>query len=177
MIDTLLHFLEKAERSIVLTTLGLEPKQYVLLTLHRPSNVDNPRIFENILKGLKPIGQQFPIIFPVHPRTRQMIKQFQLDKYFNPINKRNPLPDLSRINLIDPLGYLDFCRLMSKAKLVLSDSGGIQEETTILGVPCMTLRENTERPVTVTEGTNIIVGIVPVHHGLLTKKRYPGLHH
>jgi UDP-N-acetylglucosamine 2-epimerase (non-hydrolysing) len=161
MIDTLLHFLEKAERSPILNALSLEEKEYVLLTLHRPSNVDNLQVFKKILDGLKQIDRQYPIVFPVHPRTRQRIKEFQLDKYFKPLDRKNPLPDLHRIKLIDPLGYLDFCRLMSKAKLVLTDSGGIQEETTILGIPCLTLRENTERPVTVTEGTNTIVGTDP----------------
>jgi UDP-N-acetylglucosamine 2-epimerase (non-hydrolysing) len=161
MIDTLLHFLAKAEHSQILNALGLKDKKYVLLTLHRPSNVDDPQIFKKILEGLRQIDRQFSIVFPVHPRTRQRIKEFQLDKYFEPLNRKNPIPALHRINLIDPLGYLDFCRLMSKAKLVFTDSGGIQEETTILGIPCLTLRENTERPITVTEGTNIIVGTDP----------------
>jgi UDP-N-acetylglucosamine 2-epimerase (non-hydrolysing) len=161
MIDTLMHFRHKAARSAILDSMKLEDKAYILLTLHRPSNVDSPEIFKKILSGLTEISQHLPIIFPSHPRTRKMISKFNLDKYFKYSEAPFPVDHSKGILLVDPLGYLDFLKMMTQAKIVLTDSGGIQEETTILGVPCLTLRENTERPVTVSEGTNIIVGTNP----------------
>jgi UDP-N-acetylglucosamine 2-epimerase (non-hydrolysing) len=153
MIDSLLAFKEKAESSAVLEQLGLRTRaggisDYALLTLHRPSNVDDPDAFLNILAGLDELGHECPIVFPVHPRTRQRIEQFGL----------HPEANGTRIALIDPLGYLDFVAVMKHARLVVTDSGGIQEETTCLGIPCVTVRENTERPVTVEQGTNTIAG-------------------
>jgi UDP-N-acetylglucosamine 2-epimerase (non-hydrolysing) len=148
MIDTLLAHRERAAASRVLDRLGLEPGSYAALTLHRPSNVDDRATLEGIFGALERIAERVPIVFPVHPRTRARMGEFGL----------RPSP---RIRLTDPLGYLDFLRLYSESRLVLTDSGGIQEETTALGVPCLTLRENTERPVTVTEGTNQIVGTDP----------------
>jgi UDP-N-acetylglucosamine 2-epimerase (non-hydrolysing) len=161
MIDTLMHFRHKAARSAILDSMKLADKAYILLTLHRPSNVDSPEIFEKILSGLTEISQHLPIIFPSHPRTRKMISKFNLDKYFK--NPQAPflIDSPKGILLVNPLGYLDFLKMMTQAKIVLTDSGGIQEETTILGVPCLTLRENTERPITVSEGTNCIVGTNP----------------
>jgi len=160
MIDTLLKHLEKARSSPILDRLGLRNDKgsrspFCLLTLHRPSNVDNEQIFRNILEALIEIAQQVPIIFPVHPRTMSRIREFSLEKHFT----RDPVRiDRASIYCIEPLGYLDFLSLMSNARLVLTDSGGIQEETTVLGIPCVTVRENTERPVTVTHGTNLLAG-------------------
>ncbi len=147
MIDTLMAARERAQSSDVLSRLGLEPKAYGLVTLHRPSNVDDPEQLEHLLSVLDDIaGQGTPLVFPVHPRTRARL------------SAQGIALDGDRWLVTDPLGYLDFMRLMSSAKLVLSDSGGIQEETTIVGVRCLTLRDNTERPVTITEGTNLLSG-------------------
>jgi UDP-N-acetylglucosamine 2-epimerase (non-hydrolysing) len=161
MIDTLMHFRHKAARSATLDSMNLTDKAYILLTLHRPANVDSPEIFEKILLGLTEISQHLPIIFPSHPRTRKMISKFDLDKYFKYPEAPFPVDSPKGILLVDPLGYLDFLKMMTQAKIVLTDSGGIQEETTILGVPCLTLRKNTERPITVSDGTNMVVGTDP----------------
>ncbi len=169
MIDTLLKHREKAQQSNILEKMGLINSQfktqnsnlipYGILTLHRPSNVDNKEDFQNILNALEEVGKNIPIIFPAHPRTINRIKEFQVEKYFNFVTKNSTLQIKNfHINCLEPLGYLDFLCLMSHAKLVLTDSGGIQEETTILGIPCVTLRENTERPITITQGTNVVVG-------------------
>ena len=133
---------------------------YAVLTLHRPSNVDHKDTFLNILEALKEISKKIPIIFPAHPRTQNRIKLFSLENYFiNPSTRDYGLSTKhSCIYCIEPLGYLDFLWLMANAKLVLTDSGGIQEETTVLGIPCVTIRENTERPITVKMGTNIVAG-------------------
>ncbi len=149
MIDSLLQQLPKAKQSPILSQLGVKANRYALLTLHRPSNVDNGGTFGQILAALEEITRKIPIVFPIHPRSRKMLEQFG----FGP--KVQQIRDL---RLIDPVGYLDFLSLMQHARLVLTDSGGIQEETTVLGIPCLTLRENTERPVTVTLGTNMLVG-------------------
>jgi UDP-N-acetylglucosamine 2-epimerase (non-hydrolysing) len=160
MIDSLLASLERAEKSAVLDRFGLrsssEPspdniRRYALLTLHRPSNVDNQKTFLSILEGLEELSSSCPILFSAHPRTRKRIEEFGLERFFRASGEAG-------IRLLDPLGYLDFLCLMRHAALVVTDSGGIQEETTCLGVPCVTVRENTERPVTVTCGTNIIAG-------------------
>tara|TARA_Y100000310_G_scaffold274378_1_gene290364 strand:+ start:9660 stop:10793 length:1134 start_codon:yes stop_codon:yes gene_type:complete len=150
MIDTLLNHKEKAENSKILQKLGLEKNNYCALTLHRPSNVDNKEDFENILSILEKIQEKIKIVFPVHPRARKNIQSFGLD---------NKIKDMKNLILTEPLGYLDFLCLMSNSKFVLTDSGGIQEEATVLGVPCITLRKNTERPVTVEQGTNLLVSI------------------
>ncbi len=167
MIDTLLTFQERAQSSSMLGQLGLAgPTQngssgsvdpYALLTLHRPSNVDELENFQNILEGLSELSGELLIIFPVHPRTRKNIEKFGLRQHF----LENGNGARTGIRLIDPLGYIDFLCLMKNARLVLTDSGGIQEETTCLGIPCVTLRENTERPVTVIRGTNIVAGTSP----------------
>ena len=170
MIDTLLKHYEKAKQSNALSHFGLAKglstdycqltTDYCVLTLHRPSNVDNKEVFIDIIEALSAIAKQIPIIFPVHPRTLNRIKEFGLEKYFVFQGHNSQLTTHnSQINYINPLGYLDFLCLMSNAKLVLTDSGGMQEETTVLGIPCVTLRKNTERPVTVTHGTNLVVGI------------------
>ncbi len=160
MIDTLLKHREKAQKIELLQSLGLTDdtftvKDYCLLTLHRPSNVDQRETFKNIMEALVEISRRIKIIFPVHPRTVQRIREFGFDNYF--VFKDSTATN-DRIQCIEPLGYLDFLCLMSNAKLVMTDSGGIQEETTALGIPCVTLRENTERPVTITHGTNVIAG-------------------
>jgi len=123
--------------------------EYGVVTLHRPSNVDDPQVFGKIIDALAEIQKDIKVVFPMHPRTYNNLKS-------NGLGAR--LKDLSDVLLMDPLGYLDFLRLMSKSKIVITDSGGIQEETTILGIPCLTVRENTERPITLTEGTNKLVG-------------------
>ncbi len=152
MIDTLLAHREMAEKSDVLGRLGLEPQTYAALTLHRPATVDHPEVLSGVCDALEEIQQTLPIIFPVHPRTRGRLEQSGL------LKRVEAMPGMK---LTPPLGYLDFLKLMSAAKLVLTDSGGIQEETTVLGVPCLTMRENTERPSTITEGTNQLVGMDP----------------
>ena len=149
MIDSLLGQLKRAESSTVREDLGLTGSDYAVLTLHRPSNVDDPRTFRRILDALEQISRRLPLIFPVHPRTRARLAEF---------NFADRIERATDLRLIEPLGYLDFLRLYSGARLVLTDSGGIQEETTALGIPCLTLRENTERPITVEMGTNTIVG-------------------
>lgn len=160
MIDTLLHHRERARSTGALERLGLAPDAYGLLTLHRPSNVDDEAVFDGLVRGLAEIARDVPLVFPVHPRTR-------------PALDRSPaaraLADNGRLILLDPLGYLDFLALMERARVVLTDSGGIQEETTVLGVPCLTLRENTERPITLELGTNTLVGTDP--HRLVTAWR------
>jgi UDP-N-acetylglucosamine 2-epimerase (non-hydrolysing) len=152
MIDTLVRHRERAEQSRVLDELGLHDRQYAVLTLHRPSNVDDPVVLAKLLDVIEVVLADQPLVFPVHPRTRQKLVQFGLAA------RVAAQPEL---RLVDPLGYLDFLKLVAHARVVLTDSGGIQEETTILGVPCLTLRENTERPVTVELGTNRLVGQQP----------------
>lgn len=149
MIDTLVRLLPAAEAlwPKLSSELNVAEKQYGLVTLHRPSNVDDPVILSNILRALGEISENLPIIFPIHPRTRARIRETGLEMKTD-----------GRLQLTEPIGYLDFLCLQQRAKLVITDSGGIQEETTFLGVPCLTVRENTERPVTVTIGTNILVG-------------------
>ena len=152
MIDTLLKHLELARGLGLTERWELNPRGFATLTLHRPSNVDDPVIFRGILDVLREIGKEIPIIFPIHPRTRKMAKQFGLDKYFSTTEKPRGLW------ITDPLGYLDFLHLNMNAMMVITDSGGLQEETTVLGVPCITLRNNTERPITCEVGTNVMAG-------------------
>ena len=152
MIDTLMQHRQRAAQLDTLASFGLEPRRYALITLHRPGNVDDPKVLEGILGVLLAIQDRLPILFPVHPRTRGTLDRFGLWAR---------MADAPGILLSEPLGYLEFLNLMDNARLVLTDSGGIQEETTILGVPCLTLRPNTERPVTITQGTNLLVGNDP----------------
>ena len=151
MIDSLLDHLKVAERSNIREELAVSEGEYAVTTLHRPSNVDDRATLEGIVHALVEISKRLPIIFPVHPRTRQKLTEFGFDAL---------IAD-SQVRLIEPLGYLDFLRLYSGAKLVLTDSGGLQEETTVLGIPCLTLRENTERPITIEMGSNVLVGVDP----------------
>ncbi len=145
MIDTLLANVERAQNRSVRTDLGL-PDDYGLITMHRPSNVDDPKTLEPLMGALSELAKELPLVFPVHPRTRPALA---------------PWDDSPGLFLVEPQGYLDFLNLEASARLVLTDSGGIQEETTALGVPCLTLRENTERPITILEGTNQLVGTQP----------------
>jgi len=156
MIDTLLSNLEKAKKSSIIIQLQkkgcVNGDDFALLTMHRPSNVDDAKTFSRILDALEVIQKDIPILFPIHPRTRRNLAELGL---------QTRMDSLRDIHLMDPLGYLDFLRLNSCAKIVLTDSGGIQEETTILKVPCITLRENTERPITAEIGSNQVVGTDP----------------
>jgi UDP-N-acetylglucosamine 2-epimerase (non-hydrolysing) len=152
MIDTLLAHRAAARELNVPARFDVAPNHYGLLTLHRPSNVDDPVTFERVIEAVGILSREMPIIFPVHPRTRPMLAQSAAASALVADGSLRP---------VDPLGYVDFLGLMEGSRVVLTDSGGIQEETTILGVPCLTLRENTERPVTVTHGTNQIVGTDP----------------
>lgn len=146
MIDTLLLHRSRAPWPAVRDAFGLEERGYALLTLHRPANVDDAGQFRRILENLRIVAKDMPIVFPAHPRTARRILEAGLEK------------ETSFLRRTEPLGYLEFLAAMDHAALVLTDSGGIQEETTILGVPCFTLRDNTERPITVAEGTNTLVG-------------------
>ena len=152
MIDNLLKFKKITESLNTLNDYGLKSGEYATLTLHRPSNVDSKTTLIGILEALKEISKHIPIVFPIHPRTRKMVEKYGLSHFFSE-NR-----EIQGIWITEPLGYLDFLHLNTYAKMVLTDSGGIQEETTILGVPCITLRENTERPITCVLGTNIVVG-------------------
>jgi UDP-N-acetylglucosamine 2-epimerase (non-hydrolysing) len=152
MIDTLRRHLRSADGAAVMREHGIA-RPFALLTLHRPSNVDDPDALRRIFGALEEVGRDLPIIFPVHPRTVKTLRDFGLGH----LNDRNG----SAVRHIQPLGYLDFLHLQKRAALVLTDSGGIQEEASILGVPCLTLRDNTERPVTITHGTNRLVGTDP----------------
>ncbi len=148
MIDTLLAQLDRAKTLDTVQRLGLTARGYAVLTLHRPSNVDDPARLSELFDVLEEIQQRLPVVFPVHPRTAEAIQSRLGGRTL-------------KLRTTPPLGYLEFLRLMADARLVLTDSGGIQEETTVLGVPCLTLRVNTERPVTVEQGTNRIVGNDP----------------
>jgi UDP-N-acetylglucosamine 2-epimerase (non-hydrolysing) len=153
MIDALRQFLPLAQKSTIGNELGLLDGNgfvpFAVLTLHRPSNVDSMQTLEKLLHAIDAVAEQLPVIFPVHPRTQHRLKDAHVTHH-------------QHLRLIPPIGYLDFLCLLDQSRLVLTDSGGVQEETTALGVPCLTLRENTERPITVTEGTNQLVGQDPV---------------
>ena len=146
MIDTLLRFLPVAGRERIRDRLPIVDRDYAVMTLHRPSNVDEPGTLAGILDVIGEISRRLPVVFPVHPRTRARLAAFGLPT------------DSDQLMLTEPLGYIDFLSLTSNARLILTDSGGLQEESTALGIPCLTMRDSTERPVTVTEGTNEVVG-------------------
>ena len=146
MIDSLMNNLEKTNTTI-LEEIGVKKKKYALITLHRPSNVDEKTTLNEIIEGLKAISEDIKLVFPLHPRTKNKIEEFGLETKWN-----------ENIRITGPLGYLDFLSLTKNARMVITDSGGIQEETTALGIPCLTLRDNTERPITVDQGTNKIIG-------------------
>jgi len=153
MIDSLLAHLDRARRSDILGRLGVEEGRYAVLTLHRASNVDQPASLAALLEAVLLIQQDLPVVFPVHPRTARRLDEFGLGER---------LATARRLKICEPLGYVDFLGLTSRALLVLTDSGGLQEESTVLGIPCLTLRVNTERPVTIAEGTNVLVGTDPM---------------
>lgn len=149
MIDTLFAMRERSGESVILNELGLKKKDYMLITLHRPSNVDGKSTLQNFVEIMEESAADTDLVWPVHPRSRKRAEEFNL---------WDRLQRIDNLHLVEPVGYLDNVCLMDNAKLVLTDSGGIQEETTALGVPCLTARENTERPITITEGTNTLVG-------------------
>lgn len=149
MIDTLLKNVKRAEASTILADHQLTSKQYAVLTLHRPANVDDPQTFGRIIDAMTVIQEDQTVIFPIHPRTRKNLQTFGLSER---------LSGMANFRLIDPLGYLEFLKLMAHASVVLTDSGGIQEETAVLRVPCLTLRDNTERPATLIGAANRLVG-------------------
>ena len=167
MIDTMLRHRDKAKESTILNDLQLYEGHllapYAIVTLHRPSNVDDPQVFSRMLESFLTLSQRMPIIFPAHPRTLKQIQEADLGDYFvdHYTNGPEPWDARVRIRLVPPLGYLDFLQLMSHARVVLTDSGAVQEESTIVGVPCITLRESTERQVTLTHGTNVLAGADP----------------
>ncbi len=150
MIDSLMNFVDKADGSAILNRLGLVEKEYMLVTLHRPSNVDNPDELRELFAMLSRLAERMPIVLPIHPRTKKMLESAD-----------PPIALSEQLNLIGPAGYLEFVGMMKTAGIVVTDSGGIQEETTVLGVPCVTVRENTERPITIEVGTNILAGTDP----------------
>ncbi|WP_138430252.1 non-hydrolyzing UDP-N-acetylglucosamine 2-epimerase [Fodinibius saliphilus] len=152
MIDTLFNMRKRSDESTILGNLGIREKEYVLVTLHRPSNVDQEETLSNFVDILEETSQELPMVWPVHPRSKNNAEKFGLWER---------LQSIDDLHLLEPVGYLDNVNLMSNARLVVTDSGGIQEETTALGVPCLTARENTERPITITEGTNTLVGTDP----------------
>jgi UDP-N-acetylglucosamine 2-epimerase (non-hydrolysing) len=150
MIDSLIRYREKARRLSMIDQFHVKPRAFTLVTLHRPSNVDSREGLEKILTIFEKLSTRTSTIFPVHPRTSKMLEQFGLSRRANAIKN---------LRLTEPIGYLEFLNLMDQAQLVLTDSGGIQEETTFLGIPCLTFRENTERPITVERGTNALCGL------------------
>jgi len=149
MIDTLFMNLERARKLDMLTQFGLEAQNYAVLTMHRPSNLDVEDAFSRITDALVDVSKDIPIVFPIHPRAAKNMEKFNLKSRYD---------SAENLKVIEPLGYLEFMALVCNSKFVLTDSGGLQEETTALGIPCITMRENTERPITVDEGTNTIVG-------------------
>ncbi len=152
MIDTLLKHREKASKMEFPEGLDVTPGNYAVLTLHRPSNVDDRDTLEGILDALATVSEDLPIVFPVHPRTKKMVRRFRLEHYLQNGGGSGGF------RIIEPTGYLNFLHLNMYARMILTDSGGIQEEATVLGVPCITLRFNTERPITCEMGTNVLVG-------------------
>jgi UDP-N-acetylglucosamine 2-epimerase (non-hydrolysing) len=166
MIDTLLSHREKARACHSAQRLGLEG-DYAVITLHRQENVDHPEVLWELIRGITEVANRLPVVFPVHPRTRKRLAE---DKLWS------ALEDNPRIHLVEPMGYLEFLDLLAGSRLALTDSGGLQEETTVLEVPCLTLRGETERPITVTHGTNRVVGvhetgIVEAAHAVLDEKQ------
>lgn len=149
MIDTLFNMRKRSGESTILADLGINEKEFALVTLHRPSNVDQKETLTNFTEVLEQASVDLPVVWPVHPRSRTRAEEFGLWEQ---------LQNIEGLHLLEPIGYQDNVCLMNNARLVLTDSGGIQEETTALGIPCLTARENTERPITITEGTNTLVG-------------------
>lgn len=155
MIDSLCRFLPEADTQTIINDLKIEPQSYVLVTMHRPGNVDSRGTMEKVVSMLGELAVVAPVVFPMHPRTRKNLLECELS------STADGLFDNPNIRIVEPLGYLEFLKLEKEAAVVVTDSGGIQEETTYLGVPCLTVRPNTERPVTITDGTNILIGLKP----------------
>jgi UDP-N-acetylglucosamine 2-epimerase (non-hydrolysing) len=148
MIDSLVYILDKIEQSTILSNLGLQNEEFALMTLHRPSNVDDPKQLSNLIDVIEFICNYIRLVFPIHPRTRKNIEEFGL---------KNKIENIKNLIVTDPLGYIDFVKLMKNSRFVMTDSGGIQEETTFLKIPCITMRTTTERPITCQIGTNRLV--------------------
>ena len=157
MIDTLLEHIDGA---CVPAHLGVTEGKYALLTLHRPSNVDDPESLGRLMRVMGELADRIPVIFPAHPRTQKHLSSLGIEGHLVNLDSLSPVRE-GCVNVLSPLPYLEFIALMKGAGVVLTDSGGIQEETTVLGIPCLTLRENTERPVTIRSGTNVLVGSDP----------------
>jgi UDP-N-acetylglucosamine 2-epimerase (non-hydrolysing) len=170
MIDTLYKHKVKASQLKVMTELGLDKNGYAVMTLHRPANVDNPIVLKGILQVITDISRNrhLPVIFPVHPRTKKMIEKFNLNHYFTGEARTHG------IITCNPLGYLEFLHLVIHSRIALTASGGIQQETTVLGIPCITMRDNTERPITCEMGTNALVGSDPAAILSATEKGLEG---
>lgn len=149
MIDTLLTQVETAKESKILEQIGVEQGAYGVVTLHRPANVDNQEVLAGLVEVLVEVSDQLPLVFPIHPRTSSRLNEFGL---------MNQLESTPNFQCLEPLGYNDFLGLTSRAKVIVTDSGGLQEESTALGIPCLTMRPNTERPITVTEGSSTLIG-------------------
>ncbi len=160
MIDSLLKHKRLAIENVTRFN-SIKAKGYGLITLHRPSSVDRRETLAGILEALRTISENMPLFFPMHPRTRKQVERFGLGGYFKALEGFNDDDTMVGLYMMSPLIYLEFLNLMMDASVVFTDSGGIQEETTILGIPCVTIRENTERPVTVEQGTNSVVGLEP----------------
>jgi UDP-N-acetylglucosamine 2-epimerase (non-hydrolysing) len=174
MIDSLEASRRTWERSSIHAQLGLTKGHYGIVTLHRPATVDDPHILREVIEALGEVAEQLPLIFPIHPRTRKNL--MEMGQFLRPLWFGEGKVPSAGICCLEPIGYLDFMALVSNARIVLTDSGGLQEETTVLGVPCVTLRDNTERPVTVTHGTNQLVGtsppkIITAAHSCLSRQR------
>ena len=150
MIDSLVMMMEKILETNQAHRLGLDLKSYIVATFHRPSNVDDPKKLKLLVEELLEISEKFQIVFPAHPRTLKQLRNFSLEER---------LRSTPKIRLLPPLRYIEFMNLVLTSKLVMTDSGGVQEETTYLQIPCLTMRENTERPITLTEGTNRLVSL------------------
>lgn len=166
MIDSLLHNIQNIDNSTILQELNLKPKQYILSTIHRQSNTDNKETLKQILTTLIQISSQYTVVLPLHPRTEKALENFNLKQL---IQNQN-------IIITKPLGYFEFLKLIKETLCVISDSGGVQEETTILNIPCLTMRENTERPVTIQKGTSILIGdeyqLIPKYIKQIAKKEW-----
>lgn len=172
MIDSLRWAEPLVERSFILERLGVEADAYVAVTLHRPANVDDPRRLTGMIEMLSELGRDLPVVFPAHPRTRERLSKLGMRSRLETASLTGVAAPMRHrgVMLIEPLGYIDFLRLSSSARLVLTDSGGVQEETTCLGVPCLSLRRDTERPVTTELGTTVLAGTDPARILMLTRK-------
>jgi UDP-N-acetylglucosamine 2-epimerase (non-hydrolysing) len=171
MIDSLVELLPRAQASRVLSDRLLTPRSYAAVTLHRPSNVDEPERLLMLMDQLSALAREMPVVFPLHPRTRKMLEAsgFRLPDARDSVPQHGTPGRVSGLLATEPLGYLDFLRLQSEAAVVITDSGGVQEETSFLGIPCLTVRPNTERPITITQGTNRLVD--PAQESLATAAR------